>query len=65
LLAGPLGAIVLALVLTGAAMLVAGVSPIEGFSALFSGALGGPNQIAETLVQTTALLFPAVGARAS
>jgi len=61
LLAGPLGAIVLALVLTGAAMLVAGVSPIEGFSALFSGALGGPNQIAETLVQTTALLFPALG----
>lgn len=61
MLAGPLGAIVLALVLTGAAMLVAGVSPIEGFSALFSGALGGPNQIAETLVQTTALLFPALG----
>ncbi|MFN2529150.1 MAG: ABC transporter permease [Candidatus Baltobacteraceae bacterium] len=61
MLAGPLGAIVLALVLAGAAMLVAGVSPIDGFAALFSGALGGPNQIAETLVQTTALLFPALG----
>ncbi|MBC5816190.1 MAG: ABC transporter permease [Candidatus Eremiobacteraeota bacterium] len=61
LLAGPLGAILLALVLMAAAMLVAGVSPVDGFAALFAGALGGPNQIAETLVQTTALLFPALG----
>ena len=60
-LAGPLGALLLALLLSGAAMLIAGVSPIVGFAALFSGALGGPEQIAETLVQTTALLFPALG----
>ncbi len=58
---GPMGSVVLALVLAAIAMLVAGVSPVEGFSALFTGALGGQHQIAETLVQTTALLFPALG----
>ncbi|MEO6914043.1 MAG: ABC transporter permease [Candidatus Baltobacteraceae bacterium] len=61
LISGPIGAIVLAIVLAGIAMLIAGVSPIDGFSALFFGALGGKSQIAETLVQTTALLFPALG----
>lgn len=58
---GPAGAIVLAFVLAAGAMLVAGVSPADGFWALFVGSLGGRNQIAETLVQTTALLFPALG----
>ena len=43
------------------AMLLAHASPVAGFSALFSGALGNPSEIAETLVQTTALLFPALG----
>jgi len=43
------------------AMLVAHASPIVGFSALFSGALGSPSELGETLVQTTALLFPALG----
>ena len=61
ILGGPLGAILLAFVLAALAMLVAGVSPIDGFGALFAGALGGRRQIAETLVQTTALLFPALG----
>ncbi len=60
-LRGPAGAILLAFVLAALAMLVAGVSPIDGFWALFVGALGGREQIAETLVQTTALLFPALG----
>ena len=58
---GPAGAILLAFALAAIAMLVAGVSPLDGFSALFLGSLGGRNQIAETLVQTTALLFPALG----
>lgn len=58
---GPIGAILLAFALAAIAMLVAGVSPIDGFEALFIGSLGGRNQIAETLVQTTALLFPALG----
>lgn len=60
-MSGPLGAIVLAFVLAAIAMVVAGVSPVDGFWALFVGALGGRQQIAETLVQTTALLFPALG----
>jgi simple sugar transport system permease protein len=58
---GPLGALLFAFVLAAIAMLVAGVSPADGFWALFVGALGGRQQIAETLVQTTALLFPALG----
>ncbi|MGZ3505573.1 MAG: ABC transporter permease [Vulcanimicrobiaceae bacterium] len=61
LLSGPLGAVVIALVLAAVAMIVAGVSPVDGFAALFGGALGGPHQIAETLVQTTSLLLPALG----
>jgi ABC-type uncharacterized transport system permease subunit len=60
-LGGPLGAILFAFFLAALAMLVAGVSPADGFWALFVGALGGKQQIAETLVQTTALLFPALG----
>lgn len=59
--AGPAGAIALAFVLAALAMLVAGVNPADGFWALFVGSLGGREQISETLVQTTALLFPALG----
>jgi simple sugar transport system permease protein len=43
------------------AMLLAHVSPIDGFGALFDGALGNASELAETLLQTTALLFPALG----
>src|SRR5580658_342460 len=60
-LAGPLGAILLIVVLMSLAMIVAGTSPVDGFAALFVGALGGRNEIGETLVATTALLFPALG----
>ena len=56
-----IGALILAFALAGVAMLLAGVSPADGFWALFIGSLGGQQQIAETLVQTTALLFPALG----
>lgn len=61
LISGPLGAVAIALVLCAVAMLVAGVSPLDGFSALLGGALGGAPEIAETLTQTTFLLFPALG----
>lgn len=61
ILGGPVGAILFAFFLAAIAMLAAGVSPADGFWALFVGSLGGRNQIAETLVQTTALLFPALG----
>jgi general nucleoside transport system permease protein len=60
-LIGPAGAVALLLVLMSLAMIVAGTSPIEGFSALILGALGGREQIGETLVSATALLFPALG----
>lgn len=43
------------------AMLLAGVNPLDGFSALLIGALGNVQETAETLVQTTSLLFPALG----
>ena len=43
------------------AMLLAGVSPAVGFGALFDGAFGTKGEIGETLVQTTNLLFPALG----
>jgi simple sugar transport system permease protein len=44
-----------------AAMLLAHVSPLVGFGALFDGAFGTPEEVAETLVQATNLLFPALG----
>jgi simple sugar transport system permease protein len=43
------------------AMLLAHVSPLDGFGALFDGAFGTRSELAETLVQTTNLLFPALG----
>jgi ABC-type uncharacterized transport system permease subunit len=43
------------------AMLLAHVSPLDGFGALFDGALGNQSELAETLLQTTALLCPALG----
>jgi general nucleoside transport system permease protein len=42
-------------------MIVAGTNPIDGFAALLHGALGGRNEIGETLVATSALLFPSLG----
>jgi len=47
-------------VIAALAMLIAGADPFAGFAALLRGALGGPSQLAETLVQTTALLFPSL-----
>lgn len=57
----PLMAIGLVIVIGSITMLLAGVNPFDGFSALLLGAFGGRSQIGETLVQTTALLFPALG----
>jgi len=45
----------------GVAMLLARVSPLVGFAALFDGAFGTTSEFAETLVEATALLFPALG----
>lgn len=54
-------AIVLVFGVGSLAMLFAHVSPVIGFGALFDGAFGTPGEFAETLVQTTNLLFPALG----
>ena len=54
-------AIVLVFIVGSIAMLVAHASPLVGFGALIGGALGSPAELGETLVQTTALLFPALG----
>jgi simple sugar transport system permease protein len=54
-----LGALALLAIAAGA-MLVAGANPVDGFGALLRGSLGGVPQLAETLVQTTALLFPSL-----
>ena len=43
------------------AMLLAHVSPFDGFAALIDGAFGTKYELAETLVQTTNLLLPALG----
>jgi general nucleoside transport system permease protein len=43
------------------AMLLAHVSPFDGFYALFDGAFGTTSEFADTLVSATALLFPALG----
>jgi len=43
------------------AMLLAHVSPIDGFAQLFDGAFGTPEEVGETLVQAAFLLFPALG----
>jgi simple sugar transport system permease protein len=61
ILSGPIGTLLLVAVMMSIVMILAGSSPVDGFSALFMGTLGGPREIAETLAQTTALLFPALG----
>ncbi len=61
LLTGPLGTVLLVVVMMSLVMAGAGTDPYTGFSALLGGALGGPKAIAETLAQTTNLLFPALG----
>ena len=61
LFSGPVGALLLVVVLMSIAMILAGSSPLDGFHALFAGTLGGRDEIAETLTQTTYLLLPALG----
>jgi ABC-type uncharacterized transport system permease subunit len=60
-LSGPIGTIVIIVALMAVAMMIAGTSPIDGFTALIAGSLGGRSQIGETLVATSALLFPSLG----
>jgi len=60
-LAAPLVALAAALALSSSIMLAFHASPVSAVQALFQGALGSEQGIAETLVQTSALLFAGLG----
>src|SRR5437899_1187420 len=57
----PIGSIVGALVLGALVLLLAGHNPLEVYGAMFSGAFGSGNGLAETLVKTIPLLLAALG----
>lgn len=57
----PIGAIILALLVGAVLLIVLGADPIEAYLALFEGAFGSTNAIADTLVRATPLLFVGVG----
>ena len=50
-------ALVLSLIVAGIVMLIAGYSPIEGYSAMFTGAFGNVSNLAQTLGTATPLIF--------
>jgi general nucleoside transport system permease protein len=58
---GYLIAFALALVAASAVMLASKINPVAAFAALVQGALGSGQGIAETLAQTTTLLFAGLG----
>jgi general nucleoside transport system permease protein len=52
----------LAAFIVGAGMLlILGVNPVQAYAAMFQGAFGNPNAIADTIVKATPLLFVGVG----
>jgi ABC-type uncharacterized transport system permease subunit len=57
----PILSILLALLLGGALLLVSGHDPIAIYAAMFNGAFGSENGLAETLVKTIPLLLTALG----
>jgi ABC-type uncharacterized transport system permease subunit len=58
---GPLIALAAALAISSLIMLAFHASPVRALEALFQGALGSEQGVAETLVQTSALLFAGLG----
>jgi len=56
-IATPFISVGIAIVIGSIIMLMAGKDPIAGYSAMFSGAFGGPRQIGETLLRATPLIF--------
>ena len=50
-------ALVLSLIVAGIVMLIAGYSPIEGYSAMFTGAFGNVSNLAQTLGTATPLIL--------
>ena len=49
--------LILSLLVAGLVMMIAGYSPIEGYSAMFTGAFGSLDNIAQTLGTATPLIF--------
>ena len=49
--------LILSLLVAGLVMMIAGYSPIEGYSAMFTGAFGSVDNIAQTLGTATPLIF--------
>lgn len=57
----PVLAIILALLASSGLILAVGAQPVVAFRALFLGAFGNANSLAETLLKATPLLFAALG----
>ncbi|HID33928.1 MAG TPA: ABC transporter permease, partial [Anaerolineae bacterium] len=57
----PLAAVLAALVVGGLILWLQGVSPLEAYKAMFLGALGSKNGIADTLVKATPLMLVGLG----
>ena len=56
-----LGSVLLAFLVGGLLLFALGANPIEAYKALFQGAFGSRNSIADTLVRATPILFVAIG----
>lgn len=56
-IATPFISVAIAMVIGSVIMLATGKDPIAAYSAMFSGAFGGPRQIGETLLRATPLIF--------
>ena len=54
-------AIIIAFVIGGVLMAISGVNPLSAYSALFDGAFGTPQHIADTLIEATPLVLIGVG----
>jgi len=57
----PIGAVLLALLFGSVMLMVLGADPLESYAAMYEGAFGSVNAIADTLVRATPLLFVGVG----
>ncbi len=57
----PLIGVLLALIVSGLLIALAGVNPIEAYSKLVTGAFGGPRQITEVILKAAPILIIALG----
>ena len=57
----PLGAVVAALAIGAIMLLALGANPLDGYRAMFSGAVGGTDNVADTAIKAMPLLLVGVG----